>query len=297
MADEQAADWFIDVRASGRGGPVGTIKFGDGNRFFPDAKGLLQEISGRDVLIVTHGFENDRVDGTKKINEWKRHLEIPNMPVVIGFLWPGDCIIPLCLDYIWEGTEAMKSGTLLGDFIDQNFGAAASVSFASHSLGARVVLQAISRLSRSVRNLFLMAPAIEDDCLTVEYAAITANVDRISVVYSHQDKVLKMAYPAGNLIGGMVERSDPNIKVALGRGGAYPTPIPTNVLGNPALPDAWEYGHTDYMTTSATDGDFPQQVVIPAPTSAVPPLPEGLTPNTWKPCWSAGLATTRWLLP
>jgi hypothetical protein len=294
-------DWFIDLRAWGRGGPVGSLKVGDGTRFFNDATGLLNDIRGRDVFLMAHGYNVNREHGTGSLNQWKSKLKIGTQPVFIGVLWPGDCVLPIFIDYVWEGSEAEKSGTMLGEFVRDKFGSAGSLTFASHSLGARVVLQAIQTLADStrVRNLILMAAAIEDDTLLHEFNGAANKVDRISIVYSLEDHVLQLAYPGGNLIGGLIERRDPNVKAALGRLGPSAA-WPGKIVPNPQLPSSWEYGHTDYMTTNAVAGDFTLPINYPGPSAPAPT--SGMVPamapgNTWKPCWSPAFAATRWLLP
>jgi hypothetical protein len=297
-------NWFIDLRADSRGGPVGTLKLTDGAGNFRALADLLDAIRGVDFFLMTHGFENDRQQGTDALNEWKTHLNIEPEPFYIGVLWPGDCFIPIFINYIWEGSEAQKSGTMLGQFVDQNFGAAASVSFGSHSLGVRVMLQAIRQLTqvgtdRPARRLLTLAAAIEDDTLINEFKDAAAKVQGITVVYSLQDHVLALAYPAGNLIGGILERGDANLKAALGRSGPV-DPVPANFIGNPRLPDTWSYGHTDYLTGAQVVGDFPQPVGIPGPgtTAAAGPGPAGLPAGLqqWKPCWSADFVSSRWMV-
>lgn len=293
-------DWFLDLRAWGRGGPVGTLKVSDGTKFYADANGLLNDIRGRDVFLMTHGYHVDREAGTRSLLQWKSKLEIDAQPVFIGVLWPGDCVLPIFIDYVWEGSEAEKSGTMLGEFVRDNFGFAASLTFGSHSLGARVVLQAIQTLADSnrVRNLILLAAAIEDDTLLHEFNGAAKKVDRVSIVYSLEDHVLQLAYPAGNLIGGLIERGDPNVKAALGRLG--PSAPMANIVPNPRLPSFWKYGHTDYMPTNPVAESFTLPVKVPDPN--IQELPSGMVPtmapgDTWKPCWSSGYAATRWLLP
>lgn len=300
------ADWFIDLRAWSHGGPIGTLKVTDGKGTILDPSLLVQAAAGRDVLLMTHGFENNRPDGTAKLNEWKAHLNLDPRPFYIGVLWPGDCIIPMALDYIWEGGEAQKSGTLLGHFVDTHFNDVASLSFGSHSLGVRVMLQAIRQLAddKTVRHLYLMAPAIEDDTLNKEFQDAAQKIKHVSVLYSMKDHVLALAYPAGNLVGGLLERGDPNLKSALGRTGPSPQ-VSGNVVRNGRLPDGWDYGHSDYLTTDTVRGDFPGTITIPTSDTPefkldapiVPPIPLTLT-NTkaWKPCWSADFFATRWPL-
>jgi Alpha/beta hydrolase of unknown function (DUF900) len=294
-------NWFLDLRAWGHGGPVGTLKVSDGTKFYSDASALLADVRGRDVFLMAHGYNVDREHGTESLNQWKSKLQIGSQPVFIGVLWPGDCVLPIFIDYVWEGSEAEKSGTMLGEFVRDNLSIAASLTFASHSLGARVVLEAIQNLgaSQRVRNLILLAGAIEDDTLLHEFNGAANKVDRISIVYSLEDHVLQLAYPGGNLIGGLIERGDPNVKAALGRLGPS-APWPGKILLNPRLPSLWNYGHTDYMTTDPVVGDFTQPVNVPDPNTAT--LPAGMLPamapgDTWKPCWSPGYASTRWLLP
>ena len=293
-------DWFLDLRAWGRGGPVGTLKVSDGTKFYANANGLLNDIRGRDVFLMAHGYHVDRENGTRSLIQWKSKLEIDAQPVFIGVLWPGDCVLPIFIDYVWEGSEAEKSGTMLGEFVRDNFGFAASLTFGSHSLGARVVLQAIQTLADSnrVRNLILLAAAIEDDTLLHEFNGAAKKVDRVSIVYSLEDHVLQLAYPAGNLIGGLIERGDPNVKAALGRLG--PSAPMANIVPNPRLPSFWKYGHTDYMPTHPVAESFTLPVKVPDPN--IQALPSGMVPtmapgDTWKPCWSSGYAATRWLLP
>ncbi len=280
---------------------MGTLKVGDGTKFFKDASGLLDDIRGREVFLMAHGYNVNRDHGTRSLTQWKTKLKIAPAPVFIGVLWPGDCILPVFIDYVWEGSEAEKSGTMLGEFVRDNFGFAASLSFASHSLGARVVLQAIQTLADSerVRNLVLFAAAIEDDTLLREFNGAANKVDRISIVYSLEDHVLQLAYPAGNLIGGLIERGDPNVKAALGRLGPS-APWAGKILPNPRLPSYWKFGHTDYMTTNAVEGDFLRPVNVPDP--SIQELPTGMVPvmapgDSWKPCWAPGYAATRWLIP
>jgi hypothetical protein len=298
-------DWFLDLRAHSHGGPVGTLKITDGHKVFPDATALLADIAGRDVFLMAHGYNVNRPHGTAALSEFKSKLQagIGTGPVFIGILWPGDCILPIFIDYVWEGSEAEESGQLVGEFVRDRLAAVSgTITFASHSLGARVVLNAVQTLANAanaprVRNLILFAGAIEDDTLLNEFNAAANQVDRISIVYSLEDHVLALAYPAGNLIGGLIERDDPNLKAALGRLG--PTAAwPGKILANPRLPDDWDYGHTDYMSTDPIPGDYPLPVTVPDPSSP-PPATGAPLPSTddWKPCWSAAFAATRWHLP
>jgi hypothetical protein len=295
--------WLIDVRAWSRGGPVGTLKVYDQDvkPLTTTLDPLLDAIRGQDVILVAHGYNVNRKHGVASLTEWTSKLHVTEGTVFIGILWPGDCVLPIFVDYVWEGSEAEKSGTLVGSFIDDNFGIANSITLASHSLGARVVLQAIHTLQTipKIRQLILMAPAIEDDTLAKEFSDVPAKVGYISVLFSQQDQVLAKAYPAGNLLTGLLGRGDPNLIPALGRSGPSDD-SPANVKPFRVLPKSWNFGHTDYLTTDNVDGGLVQPIRIPQDDGTEWPAgtPDDLlNKNHWKPCWSAAFATTRWLDP
>jgi len=166
--------WFLSTRAQSVGGPVGPVKILDSDRpGYPSdlAQDLLAAIRGREVFFGVHGFEVNQADGIAHLTYWFNNLQIGDA-VPIGILWPGDCILPVFVDYIVEGHEAIRSGKLLAEFVNANFTGAVSLCFASHSLGARVVLKAIDGLSASfrIRRALLMAGAIDNNCLTGEYS-------------------------------------------------------------------------------------------------------------------------------
>jgi hypothetical protein len=288
-------DWFIDLRAHAHGGPVGTLKITDGQGGLYETADLVAAMQGRDVLLMAHGYNVNRPNGELALNNFKSALVDP-APLFIGVLWPGDCVLPIFIDYVWEGGEANKSGDLLGAFVNSNFSGAASVSFASHSLGARLVLRALVALQdpMRVRQLILLAAAVEDDSLTNSFVAAADRVDHISVVYSMEDDVLKMAYPAGNLLGFIANHDTPNVKAALGRLG--PLAARPNIWTTGKLPDVWNFGHLDYLSETKLAGSFVQPVNVydSDSTDTEPqPFPSELTPENWKPCWSPAFVSTR----
>ena len=79
------------------------------------------------------------------------------------------------LDYPIEGYVALSSGHLLARFLNEHAAGAASLSLVSHSLGPPTVLETVQNLKRRVAVLIMMAGAIEDDCMTNEYALALKN--------------------------------------------------------------------------------------------------------------------------
>src|SRR5215468_9466150 len=193
--------YFIDLRADSVGGnPVASIDAvvvrteaqPNPNPSSPMTPNMLQAIQGRDVLLGTHGFHVNRADGINNLSHWAEWLTPAANGIFLGVLWPGDSKWIPYLDYPVEGNEALKSGQLLAAYLGANFSGASSVSFASHSLGARVVLETIRRVPSSitVKALVLMAGAIDDNCLSNEYKDAAARVGKVSVLASQCGDVL-----------------------------------------------------------------------------------------------------------
>jgi hypothetical protein len=298
--------YFIDLRADSAGGnPVASVDDvvvrteaqQNPNPSRPLAPELVQLIQGRDVLLGTHGFHVNRADGISNLSHWASWLQPGPNGLFAGVLWPGDSRWIPFLDYPVEGNEAIKSGQLLAAYLGANFAGAASVSFASHSLGVRVVLETVRRLPSSLRinALLLLAAAIDDNCLVNEYRDAAARVARISVLASQSDEVLKWAFPVGNPLSGIVTRGDPYWHAALGRTGPTPPDQPANLAKTPLLPNRWGFGHGSYINCSGP--------VLGPPKEAGPfPLPAVVQPEgtqqpsndlNWQPAWAAGFVSTR----
>jgi hypothetical protein len=295
--------WFLSTRAQSVGGPVGSVKILDADRpgysgdLTPD---LLAAIRGREVFFATHGFEVNQADGISHLTYWFGNLEIGNA-VPIGILWPGDCVLPIFVDYIAEGREAIQSGQVLATFLNSNFTSAVGLCFASHSLGARVVLQTIDGLSGSfrVRRVLLMAGAIDNNCLTGEYSDACNKIEEISILASTRDDVLALAFPLGNPLQGIIDRGHPYYHEALGREGpAQPYPPAPKLHPNWQISANLNYGHHDYLPGQKLIAEFQLPVDIPPDNGPVPPsgTPQqiGNDPGQWKPALSAAFAASRY---
>jgi esterase/lipase superfamily enzyme len=183
---------FLDVRLSSTGGDLAaSVAINEGtaisNYQSLGKTQLLTDIRGRHVLIGTHGFNVNRADGIAHLSNWEGLLQLAPPSVFVGLLWPGDSIWAHGLDYPSEPRIANEAGRLIAPFLDANFGGAASISFASHSLGARVVLEMVSQMSLPVRRSTLMAGAIDDNCLNAEFKAAARSLTFLipATVFSH----------------------------------------------------------------------------------------------------------------
>jgi pimeloyl-ACP methyl ester carboxylesterase len=285
---------FLDVRLSAVGGELASevsVNEGSniGNYVGLPLNDLLVTIRGRHVLMVSHGFNVNRADGIASLSNWASLLQLPPSSVFVGLLWPGDSIWAHGLDYPEEPKIADEAGALLAPFIDENFAQAASVSFASHSLGARVVLSTVAQLSLPVRRLTLMAGAIDDNCLNTEFAAVAARIGTVSALSSNKDEVLSAAFPLGNFFAGIIAAGHPWWRAAIGHCGPV-NQRPGNFQAPFEIPDDWNYQHGDYLHI-----DNPPVPLMAIPTD-VPPngSPEPASgASGWTESFSAAFVSTR----
>lgn len=285
---------FLDVRLSPTGGDLAaSVAINEGTNIDNyqglDVAQLLGEIQGRHVLIGTHGFNVNRADGIECLSNWEGLLQLGPTSIFVGLLWPGDSIWAHGLDYPDEPRIANEAGQLIAPFLDASFEGAASVSFVSHSLGARVVLETVSQMSRAVRRTILMAGAIDDDCLNTEFTAAAARIGEMSVLASKKDEVLSTLFPLGNLFGGIIAAGHPWWRGALGRSGPS-NPRPENFQAPFEIPDNWDFGHGDYLHIDPPPTPI---ILIPVdvpPNTAAPPANGA---SGWQEAWSAAFCSTR----
>lgn len=285
---------FLDVRLQPVGGElaarVATCQGSNiGNYSGLLANDFLAAIRGRHVLIATHGFNVNRADGIACLSNWESILQLPQASAFLGLLWPGDSIWAHGLDYPGEPKIADATGQLMAPFLDANLQAAASVSFASHSLGARVVLATIANLKLPVRRLTLMAGAIDDNCLTGEFASAVVKVERVSVLASRKDTVLSRLFPMGNFFAGIIDAGHPWWRAAIGHCGPAKT-WPANFQPPFEIPVEWNFDHHNYLQVDQPAApDMPLPVEVP---SQGTPLPNAGAAG-WQEAFSAGFESTR----
>jgi len=284
---------FLDVRLSSTGGDLAAqVAINQGTTIANyqsfDKHQLVQNIRGQNVLIATHGFNVNRAAGIAALSNWATLLQLPSPSIFIGLLWPGDSIWAHGLDYPDEPRIADDAAALIAPFLDANFTGAASISFASHSLGARVILSIISKMNLPVRRAILMAGAIDDNCLDTEFHAAAEKVGAISVLASKKDEVLAALFPLGNFLGGILDQGHPWWHSALGRDGPS-LPRSANFRAPFEIPDNWDFGHGNYLEIAPP----PPSISIPTdvPPNGSPEPANGAT--GWQSAWTAAFASTR----
>ena len=285
---------FLDVRIAPVGGglatTVGLCQATNINNYQSvDLNQFLGSIRGQHVLLVSHGFNVNRSDGIACLSNWEGLLQLPQASVFVGLLWPGDSIWAHGLDYGEEPKVANDAGVLLASFLNKYFGCAASISFASHSLGARVILSTIMNLNIPVRRAVIMAGAIDDNCLCTEFQCVASKVEKISVLSSAKDEVLSMAFPLGNFVAGIIAAGHPWWRAALGHTGPA-QPLPANFTSPFEIPDNWQFEHGNYLQI-----DHVPVPVLPVPTE-VPPngsVEPASGATGWQEAFSAAFVSTR----
>jgi hypothetical protein len=282
---------FIDVRLCPVGGGLAaSVAINQGTNIANyrslNQSQLPDAVRGRDVLIATHGFRVNRAEGIACLSNWERLLQLDPQALFVGLLWPGDSIWLHGLDYPDEPRIADQAGEMVARFLDANFAAAASLSFASHSLGARVLLATVSQMSRPVRRAIIMAGAIDDNCLNTEFQTAATRIEKISILASSQDEVLAAAFPLGNFFGGIIAAGHPWWRAALGRAGPS-QPWPGNFQAPFEIPNNWDFGHGDYLQLDPPSPGIAVPTQIPANGSPEPGT------NYWQAAWTAAFTSTR----
>jgi Alpha/beta hydrolase of unknown function (DUF900) len=245
--------YFLNFRTRNVGGAVTDPVLYQGDGTAPAAGWSLipatripSLFAGKNILFATHGFNVSQQDGANALGLLDAYLQLASPALFVGMLWPGDCIIPI-VDYPFEGSVAMDCGARLARFCDESCASAQSLSFASHSLGARFVLHAVENLtSRKAQSVCMAAAAINRNCLTTEYATAANNAERISLLASREDDVLKIAFTLGDPFADLLHDDHTPFQAALGAHGP-PTPASPPILSPWQISNADDYGHSDYL--------------------------------------------------
>jgi hypothetical protein len=251
--------WLINQRARDVDGPIQTpevLESAAGPKptyhAVPAAR-VAEAVRGRRVVIAIHGFNVSRPKAVRAYATLEASLKLTADEVFFGVLWPGDAWIPV-INYPAEAQVAVKCGAALAAFLDARMAEAAALDFISHSLGGRVLLEAVGRLSRPAREVCVTAGAVDSNVLSKQYLAARDNAHRVSVLASSKDKVLKLAYPLGDFGADVLfGDKDSPWKGALGLKGPKPTEVPPKVEHR-QIPAASKYGHGDYFPPSDGSG-------------------------------------------
>lgn len=157
----------------------------------PNAAWFGKPVPEQPELILVHGYnseaENVR-DAYRASSEMARECGV-QVPLT-GWLWPalgGNWL--QSVEFHRAQSQADKSAVKFAEYV--NAGPPANVM--THSLGAKVVLEAMVKHGAKVKNLFLTGPAVAWDCFGTDYKTATENC-KIHVFWSLRDNVLGHAF-------------------------------------------------------------------------------------------------------
>ena len=166
--------------------------------------GLAEAVRHRRVLVLVHGYRNPirEVTGAyRTVEEALRARGMLGVPgaydEVLGFLWPG---FETVVGFVLAGPWANRSASFFRALLRTLRPAARAIDVQTHSLGARVALQALAFPHEvRVNALLLTAPAVDNECLEPggEFHASLASCRRAVVYHSSRDTVLRLSYRVG----------------------------------------------------------------------------------------------------
>jgi pimeloyl-ACP methyl ester carboxylesterase len=204
--------YLLDFRVDPIGGAVSSGELyrvvGDREIPVPDRTEFTAATRGELVLVLLHGYNVNREKGLRTLSRYGDMLAKGGFGgLLVATLWPGDGWAK-ALTYPFEGRDADDTGDVLYSWLAENAAPTSRIAFVAHSLGCRVAMHAARRLARRWRGptldrICLMAAAIDNDSLgctrAICYRHATLKADRVAVLASEEDEVLRFAYPLGDL--------------------------------------------------------------------------------------------------
>ncbi len=216
---------------------------------------------GKRVCFVIHGFNVNVDHGVKGGGPAAQEFEalgylamkITAADLVVPVLWPGDGFI--VTSWFKAIDHATTTGGRFAEFLVSSAFQAADVSFVTHSLGARAMLETVRQtIARQPDFPFdtavTMAAAVADNTLdNPRYAGAVAALRRIVVLSSTKDSILSGVFVPGDLIENALWWGYGGNGRALGRfGPAFKaaSPFPGKTEWYAIRPEK-DQGHGDYL--------------------------------------------------
>ena len=157
------------------------------------------------VVVFVHGYRNPLRNVGPAYRKLESELGLRgligpgNYDTALGFVWPG---FETPLGFFPAVPWANRAASFFREFMKLLNGSAHTVDVQTHSLGARVALQALAFEHEVwLDNLMVTAPAVDNESLepTKEFNASLRSCRRCYVYHSSKDPVLKVGYRIGAL--------------------------------------------------------------------------------------------------
>ncbi|MEK7403114.1 MAG: alpha/beta fold hydrolase [Gemmatimonadota bacterium] len=244
--------YFLDFRGRNVGGPVLPGRLIG----LPGVASGTEDDLRREtrIIFLVHGFNVNRQNGQAALRQLAGMLTRSTESALVAVTWPGDSWAKAA-GYPLEGNDADDTARELVRFADRVVQDGAQLSFVSHSMGGRVVMETIKRLPPgrfAVSQACVMAAAVDDFSLAwgKAYLGAVQNSGRVTVLASQSDKVLRFAYPAGDFLQSFLFFWKDVAGKALGLRGPRAkngVAVPVNVH-HEQIPDGAKVDHGDYIS-------------------------------------------------
>ncbi len=146
--------------------------------------------------IMIHGYNRTEAQVVQDFLPFSAALRAD----CIAYSWPGGCHP---LDFPAAVGRATLAGLRLRDVFSMRHLRSSPENVVTHSLGARVALEALKKADFRIRKLILMGAAVDWNVFGpgAEFESVPAACESVHVLYSNRDEVLKLAFPFGDFGG------------------------------------------------------------------------------------------------
>jgi esterase/lipase superfamily enzyme len=181
---------------------------GDGSGASVTPATFLQAIAGKRVMVLVHGYNNDRLDVLDSYGTIERQMRLLNFlgggaapyDAVVGFAWPGGSVR---VSFPFARLRASESAPHLARLRGDLRGANATVDLNTHSLGAHVAFEAMRDVpANTVRTAWNFASAVDNESVEdgERYYSASQGCSTFYVFHSKNDPVLRIWYRLGDFL-------------------------------------------------------------------------------------------------
>lgn len=165
---------------------------------------LGEDLREGDVLLYIHGFKNSFEDAILRTAQIKLDLEFPGH--ALAFTWPSDAARGEALSDAYRRVETLvpAASAVLGELLEllRSRGTTGEVHVIAHSLGCRVLLEAVHERSRDVDtgkprmrfgHVVLAAADVDWPTFATQAPSLLRSTRKVTYYYSTRDMPLAMS--------------------------------------------------------------------------------------------------------
>jgi esterase/lipase superfamily enzyme len=150
--------------------------------------------SNQKVFVAVHGYKSEysKTLIAYKTIETNLQRKRPEFDAMVGFFWPGSW--SYSIGYIAADRRAPQASSYLVQLVRMLHQRGNTVVLEAHSLGNKVMLEALMHIPPgTIQEYIMAAPAVDNGVLTGKYAT---HIDghKGKLMYSRRDSVLKWSY-------------------------------------------------------------------------------------------------------